>query len=127
MSITEQKQVSRAIRLPEVCHVTGASRATIWRWANDDQSFPKPYRLSPAITVWDEDEILQWIALKKAQKNARFLLAAHNMGPITLDAELLGAVIQALQPGPRPSEELQRQIEEQARELRKRYLTILNA
>lgn len=56
---------SRAIRIPEVCNLTGMSRATIWRKARDG-SFPQPFRISEAITSWDESEIVAWLDAKKA-------------------------------------------------------------
>jgi predicted DNA-binding transcriptional regulator AlpA len=56
---------SRAIRLPEVCRLTGASRATVWRRLHDDPDFPKPFKLSAGITVWDEREVLDWLVAKK--------------------------------------------------------------
>ena len=61
---------SRAIRLDRVCDLTGASRATVWRWVSNDGTFPKPFNLSPAITVWDEADVLGWIASKKAQQRS---------------------------------------------------------
>jgi predicted DNA-binding transcriptional regulator AlpA len=65
---TNNKTVSlRAVRLPRVCDLTGASRATIWRKVKEDASFPRPFKLSPAITVWDEAEVLQWLTSKKAE------------------------------------------------------------
>jgi prophage regulatory protein len=60
----------RAIRLPDVMRLTGASRPTIWRWVRADPSFPKPFHLSPAITCWDESELIAWIEVKKAQRGA---------------------------------------------------------
>jgi predicted DNA-binding transcriptional regulator AlpA len=73
MQTTKTKQVppSRAIRIPKVCDLTGASRATVWRWVTRDHSFPKPFHLSSAITCWDEGEILDWIEAKKAARGAR--------------------------------------------------------
>ena len=62
---------SRAIRLDRVCDLTGASRATVWRWVATDVRFPRPFHLSPAITCWDEAEVLAWIASKKALRGAR--------------------------------------------------------
>jgi predicted DNA-binding transcriptional regulator AlpA len=59
---------SRAIRLPEVCDKTGASRATVWRWVKNDPSFPLRFQLSAGITCWDEGEILAWIETKKAAR-----------------------------------------------------------
>lgn len=58
---------SRAIRLAEMCALTGVSRATIWRLSKSDPSFPKPFKLSAAITCWDEAELMGWIAAKKNQ------------------------------------------------------------
>jgi predicted DNA-binding transcriptional regulator AlpA len=58
---------SRAIRLPSVSNLTGMSRATIWRKVREDSGFPKPFHLSASITVWDEEEILDWLASKKAE------------------------------------------------------------
>ncbi|MGO8798693.1 MAG: helix-turn-helix transcriptional regulator [Roseiarcus sp.] len=67
MSGNQHKQVSpsRAIRLPEVCRLTGVSRATVWRMIKRDPSFPQPFNLSSAITAWDENEVFSWIAAKK--------------------------------------------------------------
>ena len=59
---------SRAIRLPRVCDLTGASRPTIWRWVRDDASFPKPFSLSAGITAWDEAEVIAWLQAKKSQR-----------------------------------------------------------
>jgi hypothetical protein len=38
-----------------------ASPATIWRWVREDK-FPKPFKLGESITVWDLDEVDQFIA-----------------------------------------------------------------
>lgn len=51
-----------------VSDLTGASKTTIWRWAKDDPTFPKPFHLSAAVTCWDEGEILAWITSKKAPR-----------------------------------------------------------
>jgi prophage regulatory protein len=59
---------TRAIRLVEVMQLTGASRPTIWRWSRSDPTFPRPFHLSPAITCWDEGEVLEWIEQKKSAR-----------------------------------------------------------
>lgn len=61
----------RAIRLPQVMHVTGVSRPTIWRWVRTDPTFPKPFHLSPAVTAWDEAELAVWLEHKKQQRGER--------------------------------------------------------
>jgi prophage regulatory protein len=56
---------ARAIRIGQVCDRTGASRATIWRWVKGDPSFPRPFKLSEGVTVWDEGEVGAWVAFKR--------------------------------------------------------------
>jgi len=69
-SSNEFPALSRAIRLPRVCDLTGVSRPTIWRWVRDDASFPKPFALSARITAWDEAEVIAWLQTKKSQRSA---------------------------------------------------------
>ncbi len=66
---------TRAIRLDRVCDLTGVSRSTIWRRVLDDPDFPKPFKLSAGITVWDEAEIIAWLVSKRSA--ARSNLTAH--------------------------------------------------
>lgn len=61
----------RAIRLDEVMHLTGASRPTIWRWAKNHPTFPKPFKLSESITCWDAAEIRDWLIARKASRDGR--------------------------------------------------------
>jgi prophage regulatory protein len=62
---TLQNAPSRAIRLPRVCELTGVSPATVWRFARIDTTFPKPFKISANVTVWRENEIVNWIARKQ--------------------------------------------------------------
>ena len=66
---------TRAIRLDRVCDLTGASRSTIWRRVLDDPDFPKPFKLSAGITVWDEGEVTAWLISRRtaARNNTRRL------------------------------------------------------
>ena len=64
-----QATALRAIRMPEVMRLTGASRPTVWRWSKSDSTFPRPFHLSPAMTVWDEGEVISWISAKKAMRD----------------------------------------------------------
>lgn len=68
MSQHQHSPKTRAIRLTEVMRLTGASRPTIWRWSRSDASFPRPFRLSAAITCWDEREVLDWIEERKSER-----------------------------------------------------------
>jgi prophage regulatory protein len=41
----------------------GIARSTLWLWVNE-KKFPKPIKLSPRITVWEEDKIENWMKEK---------------------------------------------------------------
>jgi|TARA_R110002050_G_scaffold275710_1_gene420531 prophage regulatory protein len=62
------------IRLIQLIHIkykifilfikkTGIERSTLWLWVNE-KKFPKPIKLSPRITVWEEDKIENWMKEK---------------------------------------------------------------
>lgn len=40
------------------------SPATVWRLVKESK-FPKPFKLSPATTVWDAAEVAQWIEYQR--------------------------------------------------------------
>lgn len=48
------------LRIKDVMKKTGIAKSTIWLWVSEGK-FPKPIKLSPRITVWDEDIIFKWI------------------------------------------------------------------
>ncbi len=53
--------INQLIRIKDVSKLTTLARSTIWaKVANKE--FPAPIRLSPAICVWREIEIEQWIS-----------------------------------------------------------------
>lgn len=52
----EQATMARAGKLP-------VSPATIWRWGREGK-FPKPFKLSNGVTVWDEAEVDAFIAAR---------------------------------------------------------------
>ena len=55
----------RILRLPEVIARTGLSRSTIYAFI-DAGKFPDRVKLGPRMVGWFEDEIDQWIDLRKA-------------------------------------------------------------
>lgn len=59
---------SRALRLPAVCDLIGTSPATVWRYVRANSGFPRPFRISPGVTAWDEGEVFRWIESKKAAR-----------------------------------------------------------
>lgn len=48
------------LRITEVMKKTGIAKSTIWLWVKEDK-FPKPIKLSPRITVWEEEKIDYWM------------------------------------------------------------------
>ncbi|WP_108062607.1 helix-turn-helix transcriptional regulator [Poseidonibacter lekithochrous] len=47
------------LRITDVMKKTGIAKSTIWLWVKEDK-FPKPIKLSPRITVWEEEKINEW-------------------------------------------------------------------
>lgn len=70
MSIILKSSPVRAVRMRDVSNLTGFSPATVWRKVKTDPGFPRPYKLSQGVTVWDEAELLSWIADKKSERGA---------------------------------------------------------
>lgn len=55
----------RFLRIKEVIHLTGLSRASIYR-AMDDGSFPLSVRLTKKSVGWKDVEIYEWMNSRKA-------------------------------------------------------------
>ncbi len=57
----------RVIRISELASTPGkpgklpVSPATVWRWVRESK-FPKPFKLSESVTVWDAAEVDAFIA-----------------------------------------------------------------
>jgi prophage regulatory protein len=67
MKQQEQKaDFDRFMRIPEVTHVTGLSRSTIYNCV-DDGSFPAPVRLTARAIAWRESEVKQWMDERKRE------------------------------------------------------------
>ncbi len=55
--------MSNFLRIREVMKMTGLAKSTVWLWVKEGK-LPKPIKLSPRVTVWEEDKINEW---QKAQ------------------------------------------------------------
>lgn len=60
---------TRLLRLPEVLHLTGYSRDSIYRLGREG-AFPRRIELSDRASRWREDEVLAWIAARTAERDA---------------------------------------------------------
>lgn len=59
----------RFIRLPEVCQLLGASKATVYRWEREDPTFPKRVKLTERLSAWRADHLATWIEARTAESN----------------------------------------------------------
>ena len=56
------------LRVKAVADKVDVSVTTVWEWARDpEKKFPKPFKLSPTVTVWDEDDIDKWLEARKGE------------------------------------------------------------
>ena len=60
-----QKAKGQLLRASQVASVLGMSVPSVWRIAKENADFPKPFKLSARVTVWDEAEILAFIQSSK--------------------------------------------------------------
>ena len=56
----------KLLRIADVSSKTTLAKSTIWLKMAEG-SFPKPTKLSPAINVWKESDIDEWIENKFSQ------------------------------------------------------------
>jgi len=59
MSLPSQEG-DRLIRLDEVKRRVGLGKTMIYRFIGQGR-FPRPYKLSPFVARWSEQEVRQWI------------------------------------------------------------------
>ena len=55
--------MSNFLRIKEVMKMTGIARSTIWLWVSEGK-FPKPIKLSPRITISEEEKVNNWMKEK---------------------------------------------------------------
>lgn len=51
--------MSNFLRITEVMKMTGLAKSTVWLWVKEGK-LPQPIKLSPRVTVWEEDSIREW-------------------------------------------------------------------
>lgn len=55
--------MNKFLRIKDVIEKTGIAKSTIWLWVNENK-FPKPIKISPRVTVWENSKIEEWINSK---------------------------------------------------------------
>lgn len=58
---------SRVLRLPQVCALTGLGRSIIYQM-QAERRFPQRVRLTDRAVGWMEDEVLEWLASRAAER-----------------------------------------------------------
>ncbi len=57
-------ELDRIIRIPELVHLVGYSRPSIYRLMDSDE-FPSAVKLGPQAVGWRMSEIQEWIASRE--------------------------------------------------------------
>jgi predicted DNA-binding transcriptional regulator AlpA len=58
----------RGIRVGMVADKLACSRPTVWRNCREIADFPKPYKISPRVTLWDEAEVDAFMDCRRDQR-----------------------------------------------------------
>jgi predicted DNA-binding transcriptional regulator AlpA len=72
--------VRRALRVKELAIILGIGVSSVWRLTKDCPEFPKPFSLSPRVTVWAPDEVDAYVETQKAKRDARPVVAPRLAG-----------------------------------------------
>ncbi len=56
----------KTLRVAAVAEKVSVHEQTIWLWVREGR-FPKPFKVGPGVTVWDEAEIDQWLQARKQE------------------------------------------------------------
>ena len=68
LEATREKEMDRIIKISEVCHLTGLSRATIYRYMKTG-TFPLKVSIGNTAIGFSLKEVLDWIEACKAARN----------------------------------------------------------
>lgn len=60
--------MQKSLRPKPAAEFLGIGIATLWRWSRERHDFPKPRKLSPRCTVFDQGELIAW---RDAQSSGR--------------------------------------------------------
>ncbi len=60
----------RNLRVRQVADFLGIGVSSVWRLARIEPAFPKPFSLSPRVTVWSAEELSDYVETKKSQRGA---------------------------------------------------------
>jgi prophage regulatory protein len=64
--MSDTSRPKRALRAAQVAEKLGVSVPTIWRYCRINPKFPRPSKLSERVTVFDEQELDDFLLSKQA-------------------------------------------------------------
>lgn len=106
----QEQRTKRGIRPKQAAAKLGVSDPTFWRYVRTIPDFPKAVKLSPAVTIFDEDELDAFIArraagavspLKRSPPDGKVKAAAAALGA-RLVADLTPSELRAWTAAGRP-------------------------
>ena len=56
------------IQAKNVAKMVGISLSSVYRFAREDQTFPKPIKIGQRINVWSVAEVTQWLECKRGKE-----------------------------------------------------------
>ncbi len=54
------------LRVNEVAKMLGIGKSTVWFWVRENRLI-QPIKISPRVTVWEEEDIKKWQEEKKEE------------------------------------------------------------
>jgi prophage regulatory protein len=58
----------KLLSVRQVADMLGICPAFVWEKAREDATFPKPFKVSPRVTRWDEDDLKNWVLTQKQEQ-----------------------------------------------------------
>lgn len=65
-----RKALVKPTRVNQAIRFLNISRSTFWRLTQKDPTFPKPFKLSGAVTCFDQIELECWVKAQMAKRKS---------------------------------------------------------
>jgi predicted DNA-binding transcriptional regulator AlpA len=65
------QDVKRALRVRQVADALDIGVSSVWYRTKNEPDFPKPFSLSPRVTVWAPDEVDAYVDAQKAKRTVK--------------------------------------------------------
>ena len=68
----------KTLRVEAVAAKIGIGVSTVWKFTKMNIGFPRPFKLGPQITVWDEADIDVWLQQTKGDQLCDETVGSQN-------------------------------------------------